>query len=76
MSTKKIDLQDFKEKARQSVESLQKSGIEVWMITGDNERTATAIGEKLGITNIMAKVLPGEKAEKIKEHLGEKVIEK
>ena len=57
----------LKENAKNSVELLQKLGLEVWMITGDNEKTAKAIGEKIGITNIMAKVLPQEKSEKIKE---------
>ena len=57
----------LKEKATESVQKLQKLGLEVWMITGDNERAAKAIGEKVGIKNIMAKVLPDEKAEKIKE---------
>ncbi|OGD25222.1 hypothetical protein A2819_02520 [Candidatus Azambacteria bacterium RIFCSPHIGHO2_01_FULL_40_24] len=57
----------LKETAGKSIELLQKLGIEVWMITGDNERTAMAIGEKIGIINIMAKVLPKEKSEKIKK---------
>src|SRR3989344_1513139 len=57
----------LKETAGKSIELLQKLGIEVWMITGDNERTARAIGEKIGIKNIMAKVLPKEKLEKIKK---------
>ncbi|HEY4495584.1 MAG TPA: copper-translocating P-type ATPase, partial [Candidatus Paceibacterota bacterium] len=57
----------LKETAGKSIELLQKLGLEVWMITGDNERTAKAIGEKIGIINIMAKVLPQEKSEKIKK---------
>ena len=57
----------LKETAGKSIELLQKLGLEVWMITGDNERTARAIGEKIGIINIMAKVLPKEKSEKIKK---------
>ncbi|XJO75615.1 hypothetical protein BDV3_006266 [Batrachochytrium dendrobatidis] len=48
--------------------ALEKRGIEVWMVTGDNDTTARAIGAQLGISpnRIMSHVLPGEKAEKIK----------
>ena len=54
-----------KESSAEAVTQLQKLGIEVWMITGDNERTARAIAAKVGITNVMAEVLPEYKAEKI-----------
>ena len=57
----------LKETAAESIKLIKNLGLEVWMITGDNERTAKAIGEKVGIENIMAKVLPQEKSEKIKE---------
>jgi len=57
----------LKENAAESVKLLKDLGLEAWMITGDNEKTAAAIGEKLGINNIMARVLPAEKAKKIKE---------
>ncbi|MDO8742972.1 MAG: heavy metal translocating P-type ATPase [Candidatus Azambacteria bacterium] len=56
----------LKESAAESIKLLQNLGLEVWMITGDNERTAEAIGSQVGIKNIMAKVLPNEKSEKIK----------
>jgi Cu+-exporting ATPase len=49
------------------VSALKKSHIDVWMITGDNTRTASAIATQAGITNILAGVLPDQKAEKIKE---------
>ena len=55
----------LKENSKEAVEELQKIGIEVWMITGDNERTAQAIAEKVGIKKVMAEVLPEYKAEKI-----------
>ncbi|KKT16247.1 MAG: ActP [Parcubacteria group bacterium GW2011_GWC1_43_61] len=56
----------LKESAAESIKLLQNLGLEVWMLTGDNERTAEAIGNQVGIKNIMAKVLPNEKSEKIK----------
>ena len=56
-----------KDSARGAVNALQKQGIDVWMITGDNERTAKAVAKKLEIKNVMADVLPDEKAEKVKE---------
>lgn len=56
----------LKESARESVEKIKSLGAEVWMITGDNERTAKTIAGKAGISNIMASVLPEEKSEKIK----------
>ncbi|MHA2329638.1 MAG: heavy metal translocating P-type ATPase, partial [Candidatus Hodarchaeales archaeon] len=50
-----------------AVKYLKKMGIQVWMVTGDNQRTANAIGKPLGIDDIFADVLPGEKAAKVKE---------
>jgi Cu+-exporting ATPase len=57
----------LKDGAREAVAGLYKMGLEVWMITGDNEKTARAIAEKVGIKNVMARVLPGDKAAKVKE---------
>lgn len=54
-----------KENSAQAVAELQKLGIEVWMITGDNERAAKAIAGSIGITNVLAEVLPEHKAEKV-----------
>ena len=48
--------------SRDAVEALHARGIETWMITGDNERTARAIASQVGITNILAEVLPEDKA--------------
>ncbi|KZM26311.1 uncharacterized protein EKO05_0002143 [Ascochyta rabiei] len=49
------------------VRSLRKRGIDVWMLSGDNVTTANAVGAQIGIpgSNIIAGVLPDEKAEKI-----------
>ncbi|MBL7036723.1 cadmium-translocating P-type ATPase [Candidatus Microgenomates bacterium] len=57
----------LKEGVGEVVSSLGKRGIEVWMVTGDNENAARAISKKIGIKNVMAGVLPGQKAEKVKE---------
>jgi len=57
----------LKEFSKEAVKELNKMGKEVWMITGDNERTAKAIASQLGIDNVIAEVLPQDKAKKVKE---------
>lgn len=57
----------LKPDAKDMVSALSHMGITVWMVTGDNQRTADAIARKAGISHILAGVLPDEKAEKIKE---------
>jgi len=54
-----------KENSAQAIAELQNLGIEVWMITGDNERAAQAIASSIGIKNVLAEVLPEHKAEKV-----------
>src|SRR3989338_10584964 len=56
----------IKPDARDAVKKLQELHIDTAMITGDNKRTGNAIGKSLGIKNILAEVLPQEKAAKIK----------
>lgn len=51
----------------QAVEILQKRGIEVYMLTGDNEHTAAAVARQVGIKHFRAGVLPNDKAEFVKE---------
>ena len=51
----------------ETVHRLTRMGIAVYMITGDNARTARAIASQLGITNILAEVLPQDKAAEVKK---------
>jgi Cu+-exporting ATPase len=51
-----------KPSTREALQSLRTSGIKIVMVTGDNRRTAMAIGRQLGITDIEAEVLPAEKS--------------
>ena len=53
--------------ATAAVTALRERGIEVVMLTGDNQATASRIGAMLGITTVIAEVLPGDKASKIAE---------
>ncbi|MBI4691620.1 MAG: heavy metal translocating P-type ATPase, partial [Nitrospirae bacterium] len=57
----------LKEHAEDVVKGLKAEGIEVIMLTGDNERTAKAIGSKVGLERVISNVLPGDKAKVIKE---------
>jgi len=50
-----------------TVARLQQRGVKVAMITGDNQATAERIGKELGIDIVLADVLPGQKALKVKE---------
>lgn len=57
----------LKQGAKEVARNLEKRGVDVWMISGDNEKTAKAIAKKAGIKNVLAGVLPNEKAQKVKE---------
>jgi Cu+-exporting ATPase len=60
----------IKDNAKDAIDSLKSMGIEVVMLTGDNERTAKAVASQLGMSRVMAQVLPQEKEQiisKLKE---------
>ena len=56
-----------RETAAAAVAALHESGIEVVMMTGDNEATAQRIASQLGIDTVIAEVLPGDKSAKVAE---------
>lgn len=58
---------EIKEGVREVVNKLIDKKINVWMITGDNKKTAEEIAAKAGIKNVMSGVMPNQKADKVKE---------
>jgi len=57
----------LKEHSVEAIQQLQKMGLEVVMLTGDNKRTANAMAKKIGVSRVLAEVLPGDKANEIKK---------
>ncbi len=55
-----------KPESKQAVQKLKKMGLNVMMITGDNEKTARAIGDQVGVDSILAEVRPEEKSARVK----------
>ena len=58
---------EIKQTSAEAISQLQKMGVEVYMLTGDNANSAQAISRKVGINHYKAGVLPNEKAQFIKE---------
>ena len=56
----------IKESAQQAIGELRKEGLRVVMLTGDNRTTADAVARRLGIAEVEAEVLPGQKRDVIK----------
>ncbi|MGD6853310.1 MAG: heavy metal translocating P-type ATPase [Candidatus Bathyarchaeia archaeon] len=61
----------LKEHSTEAVAALKQMGLEVIMLTGDNQRTAQAIAKQVGVDRVLAEVLPSEKANEIKRLQGE-----
>jgi heavy metal translocating P-type ATPase len=57
----------LKEEASESIEGLRKMGLTPLMITGDNPRAARSVASQVGIDEVLAQVLPDQKADKIRE---------
>lgn len=58
---------ELREETPAVVKALKAQGIDVWMLTGDNRRTAKYIADKAGISHVIAEVLPQDKASKVEE---------
>jgi len=56
----------LKENSKKAVEALHRMGLEVVMLTGDNQRTAKAIANQIGVDRVLAEVLPEMKAEEVR----------
>jgi Cu2+-exporting ATPase len=57
----------IRDESKEAVKALQKMGIEVAMLTGDNKQTAGWVSNELGLDTFFAEVLPHQKSEKVKE---------
>lgn len=57
----------IKENARQDIQQLRKRGMEVYMLTGDAEKTALAVADAVGIQHVKAHLMPADKSDFVKE---------
>ncbi|GMQ27394.1 heavy metal translocating P-type ATPase [Algoriphagus confluentis] len=62
-----LGIQDqLKPSSKSAISKLQKSGVEVYMLTGDNQQTAAAVAKEVGISDFRAEVMPSDKSEFVK----------
>jgi len=57
----------IKEGSAEAIAQLQKAGLDVWMLSGDNARTAEAVAAQVGIKTVYGGVLPGDKADHVRQ---------
>ncbi|MEJ9152357.1 heavy metal translocating P-type ATPase, partial [Bacillus smithii] len=57
----------LKESSKEAIQTLKQMGIEVYMVTGDNQRTAEAIAKQVNVDHVYAEVLPEDKAKIVEE---------
>lgn len=62
---------EIKESSATAIKTLQDRGIDVYMLTGDNEQTAKAVAKQVGIEHFKAEVMPSDKADFVKELQGQ-----
>ena len=60
----------IKETSKKAIATLQERGIEVYMLTGDNNKTASAVAHQVGISNYKGEVLPSDKAAFVEKIVG------
>lgn len=53
--------------SKEAISKMQQEGIKVYMLTGDNKRTARYIGQQVGVDEVIAEVLPGDKASVVEQ---------
>ena len=65
-----------KDDSKAAIAAFKKLGMRVWMVTGDNERTARAVARQVGVDEVVSEVLPADKAAIVRERQqkGEKVL--
>jgi Cu+-exporting ATPase len=61
----------LKDSSAEALSDLHSMGLKVAMITGDNQRTAEAIGRQVGVDTVLAEVLPGDKASEVRQLQGQ-----